>query len=302
MNSSDIIVVGAGLAGLTAALRVSDAGSTVTVLEACDRVGGRTESGRTADGQWIELGGQWVAPAHTELRRLLERFGIATAAFGTSGDTVSITGGRRTILGPSAATDSLLDSSDQADIALAVDRFADIVDAVDLAAPWRTPKAATLDEVTFAGWIDAQLPTDAARNYFRTACELLFAPHPHEVSLLHAAVYFKSGSHLGGLRDSSRDTQEERVVGGASTISDAMARHLGDRIRLGTPVRSINQSSNGVSVLARDGARYTANRVIVTMPPRVGRPAGLPADPAQRSRPAHPTPARDLGGEDVPEV
>jgi monoamine oxidase len=71
----DVIVVGAGLAGLTAAHALVDAGATVQVLEASDRVGGRTRGGFTADGQWLELGGQWVSAEHTSLRGLVSRFG-----------------------------------------------------------------------------------------------------------------------------------------------------------------------------------------------------------------------------------
>ena len=246
MISSDVVVIGAGLAGLTAAVQLVDAGASVTVLEACDRVGGRTETGHTADGQWIELGGQWVGPQHTQLRRLIERFGLQTAPFGHSGRSVAMVQGRRRVLEPGETTDAALSVDDRADVEAAIRRFADIIEAVDLVAPWRTPGAATFDEQTFAGWIDSQLPSAAARSYFRTACELVFAPHPHEVSLLHAAVYFKSGEHLEGLRDTSRGAQEERVIGGAAVISDRIAEHLGDRIRLLTPVRSIQQSAGGV--------------------------------------------------------
>lgn len=282
---NDVIVVGAGLAGLTAALRLNDAGIDVTVLEAGHRVGGRTESGWTADGQWIELGGQWVGPDHTELRRLIDRCGLSTVAFGTAGRTVAITAGRRRVVDPSATTDAGLGDADRRDIAAAIELFAQIVDAVELTAPWRTPDAERLDEVTFAGWIDTHLRTDDARRWFRTACELVFAPHPHEVSLLHAAVYFKSGSHLAGLRDTDRDTQEERVLGGASAISDRIAELLGARVRLGTPVRTIVHDDDGVTVITRDGARHTAGRVIVTLPPALaGRLEYEPALPSARDQ------------------
>lgn len=264
---TDVIVVGAGFAGLSAALHLTDSGVSVRVVEAAGRVGGRTASGVTADGQWLELGGQWVAEPHVRLRALIERFGLRTEATGAPGRLVSLEDGRRVEREPGHDRRHLLAADDRDAVDAAATAFARIVDAVDMAAPWLTPDAAALDETTFAAWIRGALPTPAAREYFTTSCEAIFAPDPREVSLLHAAYYFRSGNHLAGLLGIERTAQEERVVGGASVLADAIAELLGDRVIVGAPVRGIRQSARGVEVETRDGTTHRAEQVIVTLPP-----------------------------------
>ena len=77
MNDVDVVVVGAGLAGLSAARGLVEAGLTVTVLEARDRVGGRTEGG-ALEGAPIELGGTWLGEGHTQMYALVEQLGLET--------------------------------------------------------------------------------------------------------------------------------------------------------------------------------------------------------------------------------
>ena len=71
----DVVVVGAGPSGLTAARELKKAGLSVAVLEARDRVGGRTWTD-TIDGAMLEIGGQWVSPDQTALLGLLDELGF----------------------------------------------------------------------------------------------------------------------------------------------------------------------------------------------------------------------------------
>lgn len=266
LTPTDVVVIGAGFAGLSAALSLADAGRSVRVIEAAARVGGRTAGGFTADGQWLELGGQWVAEAHTALRALIARFGLATEPTGHPGRLVSLAGGVRRELNANDRRETLTHVDREAVAAVAA-TFAAIVESVDMTAPWRTPDAALLDEITFAAWIRAQLPSESARTYFVASCDAIFAPDPLEVSLLHAAYYFRGGDHLAGLFGGDRESQEERVVGGASVVCDAIAAHLGDRVIVGAPVRGIRHHSAGVEVILRDGEVIRADHAIVTLPP-----------------------------------
>ena len=74
----DVVIVGAGLAGLSAARHVAAAGRSLLVLEARDRVGGRTVGHRLRNGAVVEMGGQWVGPSQTEVLGLIRRLGLET--------------------------------------------------------------------------------------------------------------------------------------------------------------------------------------------------------------------------------
>ncbi|PVZ96362.1 oxidoreductase [Amnibacterium flavum] len=280
-DKADVLVVGAGFSGLSAALALVDAGRSVTVVEAEPRVGGRTRSGMTADGQWLELGGQWVGPEHLRLRALIARFGLSTEPSGRTGAVVRVTNGIRTEIGEGEEALAVLSPADAADVRQAAERFAAIVDSVDMASPWSTPGAESLDRGTFADWIDRSLGSPAARSYFSESCEAIFAPDPVDVSLLHAAYYFGSGGHIRSLLGVSREAQEERVTGGASAVCVAIGELLGERVVTGAAVRTI-RVSDGVEAITRDGARFRARHVIVTLPPPLaGR---LEYDPIMPSR------------------
>src|SRR5690349_6506139 len=77
MPDSDVLVIGAGLAGLSAARKLLDAGQTVAVLEARNRVGGRTENA-LLEGHPVEVGGTWLGPGHSEMRALVDQLGLST--------------------------------------------------------------------------------------------------------------------------------------------------------------------------------------------------------------------------------
>ncbi len=74
----DVVVVGAGLAGLAAARDLARAGRSVVVVEARDRVGGRIVNHRFADGSEVEIGGQWVGPTQDRVLALADEVGART--------------------------------------------------------------------------------------------------------------------------------------------------------------------------------------------------------------------------------
>src|ERR687885_1727204 len=77
-REAEVVVVGAGLAGLSAARELRAAGRDVVVLEARDRVGGRTLNHPIGDGKVVELGGQWVGPTQDRVLALAKDLGVAT--------------------------------------------------------------------------------------------------------------------------------------------------------------------------------------------------------------------------------
>ncbi|WP_433075714.1 flavin monoamine oxidase family protein [Dactylosporangium sp. CA-052675] len=267
-----VVVVGAGLAGLTAATRLAEAGADVTVLEARDRVGGRTHGLEVAPGAWVDAGAAYLGERHTALLDLLARLGLKTvptgmdgaSRFALHGDAVEQRDGRF----PPLAAVALGDLFDRLDA---------LTRRVDPAAPWATEGAAALDTLTADAWARANLTHPDARAFFPLFLGEMMAAAPEDVSVLHMAFYLRSGGGLRYLNAFAGGAQESRVDGGAHQACELLAERLAGRVVLGRPVTSVHQDAHGVTV---DG-RYRADAVVVAVPPLLAdaidfRP-GLPA-------------------------
>jgi monoamine oxidase len=265
---SDVVVIGAGLAGLAAARRLVAGGHEVTVVEARDRVGGRTEGLVLEDGTPLELGGQWIGQGHTRMLELAGELGLSTfRTWNDEGQLQLDLLGKRSTMKPVKGAAPRLSPFALADLAQGVLRFARLAKRTDLERPWLTPGAEVLDGQTWESWIRRNLRSKAGRAYFHIACEAVWAAEASDVSLLHALFYTHSNADLDTLLSVDRGGQQDRVTGGSVLVAEAMAAALGDRVVLGRPVRRIEYDSGGVRVIARDGTQYRGDAAIVTLPP-----------------------------------
>jgi monoamine oxidase len=187
---SDVVVVGAGLAGLAAARRLVAGGHEVRVVEARERVGGRTEGLVLDDGTPLELGGQWLGEGHTRMYELVGELGLSTfRTWNDEGQLLLELQGRRSRMKPNKGAVPRLSPFALTDLAQGLMRFARLAARTDLERPWLTPHAEVLDGQTWESWIRRNLRTKAGRAYFHVACEAVWAAEASDVSLLHALFY-----------------------------------------------------------------------------------------------------------------
>ena len=263
VTRTEVVVVGAGLAGLSAARTLMDAGVDVVVLEARDRVGGRTHSVVEDDGRIIEYGGQWVGPTQDRALGLIEEFGLDTFTQYSDGANQQLTGSDLLRYHGAIPTG---DPAQAADLIEAMVELTTRAMEIDPAAPWEHPAARLLDSTTLESWIGAQDYCDGAKGWLRAMSRALFPAEPGEISLLHALFYLRSGGGVEKMIGTINSAQETRIGPGSQQLSVRLAALLGDRVRLGCPVIRIDHAADSVTV-HHDGGTLTARRVIVAIPP-----------------------------------
>jgi monoamine oxidase len=262
---ADICVIGAGFAGLAAACKLRQAGRSVAVLEARDRVGGRVWTEHLPDGTALNWGGTFIGAGHERLYSLCKELGIETYRQYTRGDNLLFLDGKTHRY---AGNLPCLNPLALIDMGLAVKMLEWMASEVPLDAPWDCPKAQEYDAQTLGGWIASRwhATTDTAQKMLRGIFTLIFMSDPSEVSLLHALHLLHSLTSLEWIMMEEGGANQDVMVGGAQTLADRLVQKLGDAVHLGAPVRRLRQDAAGVEVLA-DSVTVRARRVINTAPP-----------------------------------
>ena len=258
----DVVVIGAGLAGLTAARELVGRGYDVVVLEGRDRVGGRTFSGTLA-GVPVDRGASFVGPTQDAVLKLAADLGCdTTPTYHAGANLIRWRGHLRRYNGtiPKLGLVGLLD------IGRIQWQFERIARGVSITEPWTSRHAAQLDAISLGGWLRSVKATAGSRDLMAIMSRVTWGAEPDEVSMLHAVRYVKTSGGLDRMLDVVGGAQQDHFPHGSGEMAQRIAAELGDRIRLGATVTRIEWSESAVAVTSSAGV-VEGRRAIVAIPP-----------------------------------
>ena len=259
----DTIIIGGGVSGLVTARALQGAGKKILVLEARNRLGGRTWSKKLGKATF-DYGGQWIGPTQLRVNRLVKELDIEI--FPTYHKGLKVLDHRSRISTykgtiPSLAPHKLIL------LQLAITRIDRLAKKVLKDEPWNSKKAAKLDSITVRSWQERNIPNREVRDLMNAALRVIFGSEADELSLLHVLHYVHCGGNLMTLVEIENGFQQDRIVGGMQQLSIKLGKIIGAKnIRLNQPVRRIEQKKNEVTVVT-EKSKFTAKTVVFALAP-----------------------------------
>lgn len=289
---NDVIVIGAGLSGLSAAKVCHDKGLNVLVLEARDRVGGRTLS----DDNGCDLGGSYFIQDHRNLFNLIAELGLKCQA-----DVPPTIGGVSVFYSNATKSKSQVPFANKFNLLVKLDyiaarkRINDLCNRIDLIEPWNSKDARKLDSTTFKRFIETTCYTSQVKSFFLNFfIPINFTNEGEDVSLLFTLCYIRSWGGVDRCIGMEHSGGTSRVVGGSQLLSKRLCQQIGEeRVLLNKPVHTIDQQTNSelLAVITKDGTKYEAYRVIVALPPNMQTAITFKPNIPLKSQLNHRTPA-----------
>lgn len=269
----DVVVVGAGFAGLSAARELTRLGHEVVVVEGRDRVGGRSYT-VTLAGTPVDLGGTFVGPTQDAVLALAAELGCETVpTYGRGKNLIRWRGRVRSY----RSTIPRLSMLELVDVSRIQWRFDRISRKVPVAESWTSPVAAELDAISLDDWLRSVHAGASTRDLMAIMARVTWGCEPDAVSMLHAVRYVKAAGGLGRMLDVEGGAQQDRFPAGTQQIAQRMAAELGDRVVLNAPVQRIQRHQDGTVTVTSPRDDFTARAVVVAIPP--AHRAGIEFDP-----------------------
>ncbi|PQD99564.1 monooxygenase [Mycobacterium sp. EPG1] len=260
---ADVVVVGAGFAGLSAARELTELGHDVLVVEGRDRVGGRSYTGAVA-GVPVDFGATFVGPTQDAVLALAAELGVdSTPTYGRGKNLIRWRGRVRSY----RSTVPRLSIIELLDVSRIQWRFDRLTRRVPIDQPWTSPIADDLDAISLDGWLRSVHAGASTRDLMAIMARVTWGAEPDAVSMLHAVRYVNAAGGLNRMLDVEGGAQQDRFLTGTQEIAVRMAAELGDRVVLGSPVRRISRQPDRTLTVSTTGANHTAAAVIVAVPP-----------------------------------
>ncbi|XP_008583930.1 PREDICTED: amine oxidase [flavin-containing] A [Galeopterus variegatus] len=261
----DVVVIGGGISGLSAAKLLAEHETDVLVLEARDRVGGRTHTVRNEHVNYVDVGGAYVGPTQNKILRLSKELGIETYKVNVSERLVQYVKGRtypfRGAFPPVWNPIAYLDYNN---LWRTLDNMGKEIPAD---APWQAPHAEEWDKMTMKDLIDKICWTKTARQFASLFININVTSEPHEVSALWFLWYVKQCGGTMRIFSVTNGGQERKFVGGSGQVSERIMDLLGDRVKLKHPVTCVDQSGDNVIIETLNHELYECRYVISAIPP-----------------------------------
>lgn len=261
MSRPDVVVVGAGLAGLSAARDLEAGGAQVTVLEARPRVGGRVEQVELADGRLVQLGGEVVGNAHTSYLGLVEELGLTlTASYVSEPGELTRHIPESVDVGEWPSWCAPADRASYDEVEAALDKVSASIDPDD---PWSCPDLGRLDRLSVGDWLREVGASPGVLRLWELVHLSLSDGSIERQSMFAYARKIVVGGTTGSY--DVEQWENLRVAEGSATVALTMAAALRD-VRLSTPVRSIRIGPQGSVVTTDAGEELRADAVVLAVP------------------------------------
>lgn len=276
-NSFDTIIVGAGLAGLTAAYEIQQArpDHKILVLEARDRVGGKTWSQTPFNDQktYVDVGAAWINDTNqSEVYALAKSLGLELVVQNTNGNVIQedLNGGLSTFTYGQAPNPSVVNEPGGVSEMLRIRQlWEDECQRIDIHNTTAASDPREFDKLSVRDWVEKHSSSKTALASASVWTRAMLGLEPEEVSALHFLNYCKSGGGLLQMRmDTKNGGQYLRFVTGTQSLSKGLAAKLGECIKLSSEVIEIDYG-NECTVFTRSAPAtsiYTSKNVIITIP------------------------------------
>ncbi|EJO5753558.1 FAD-dependent oxidoreductase [Salmonella enterica] len=263
--STDVVIVGAGLAGLAAADHLQQMGHEVLVVEGRDRIGGRVHTTFLA-GVPVDCGATWVGPNHSAVRDLADRLGCTFIPQHNEGESILAFNGRRT---NEDAVSPLIDPNINQitkDINRIFEAIAALVESLPTESAWLHPEAEALDSISVASWLSSKKALRNTRKFMNMFCLVHWGAPIEDISFFNALRYIKTLGGVEAMMSVDGGNEQDRILGSAHMMVSKLADTLGSRLIINSPVLSISNESDH-AIVKTETQTISTKYVIVAVSP-----------------------------------